>query len=98
MAERIKKEHLGVSGLVDEEGRVVEVRYLTDDRDEAERNELVITRGGNGDLYVAVAPEGRGTIGRAVRLSTSGGSAAAAPGLARAAADMFAALEAVLTG
>jgi hypothetical protein len=98
VAERIKKEHLGVSGLVDDEGRVTEVRYLTDDRDHEQRNELVITRGGNGDLYVAVAPEGQGTLGRAVRLSTSGGSAAAAPGLARAAAEMFRALEAVLQG
>lgn len=58
-----------------------EVRYLTDDRDSRRRNELVITRGRNGDLYVAVVPEGEGTINRGVRLCTSGGASFAAPGL-----------------
>jgi len=41
---------------------ITEVRYLTDDRDFKDRNELVITLGGNGDWYVAVVPEGQGTI------------------------------------
>lgn len=44
------------------EKEITEVRYLTDDRDEPNKNELVITLGGNGDWYVAVAPEGEGTI------------------------------------
>jgi hypothetical protein len=53
-----------------------EFRYLTDDRDHDRRHELVIGKGGNGDFYVAVVPEGEGTLGRAVRLCTSGGCAA----------------------
>jgi hypothetical protein len=71
-----------------------EVRYLTDDRDypEDKRNELVIGFGGNGDWYVAVVPEGQGTIGRAVRICTSGGASKAAPGLGIAIARAFQAL------
>jgi hypothetical protein len=71
-----------------------EVRYLTDDRDhpEGQRNELVIGYGGNGDWYVAVVPEGQGTLGRATRICTSGGASAAVPGLAIAIADAFRAL------
>lgn len=70
-----------------------EVRYLTDDRDlEEDRNELVIGFGGNGDWYVAVVSEGQGTVGKAVRICTSGGAAAAAPGLGRAIATAFRAL------
>ncbi|MBI4132656.1 MAG: hypothetical protein HY473_00955 [Candidatus Sungbacteria bacterium] len=71
---------------------ITEVRYLTDDRDERNRNELVILLGGNGDWYVAVVPEGEGTIGRAVRICTSGGASAAAPGLGVAIANAFRAL------
>jgi len=69
-----------------------EVRYLTDDRDLEDRNELVIGFGGNGDWYVAVVPEGEGTIGRGVRICTSGGASAVAPGLGRAIAQAFRAL------
>jgi hypothetical protein len=36
-----------------------EVRYLTDDRDEKRRNELVIQIGGNGDWYVSVGKWGK---------------------------------------
>lgn len=86
---RTKLEQIGVTILQDEGGQVREVRYLCDDRDLPGRNELVISQGGNGDWYVAVAPEGQGTIGRAVRLSTSGGAQAAVPGLPRAVAEMF---------
>lgn len=70
----------------------VEARYLTDDRDLPDRNELVIMTGGNGDWYVAVVPEGEGTIGRAVRISTSGGASSAAPGLTKAISDAFRAI------
>jgi hypothetical protein len=69
-----------------------EVRYLTDDRDERRRNELVIQFGGNGDWYVSVVPEGEGAMGRAVRLCTSGGASSAAPGLTNAIADAFRAI------
>lgn len=92
---KIKLEELGVTISRDDDGRVREVRYLCDDRDLPSRNELVISQGGNGDWYVAVAPEGEGTIGRGVRLSTSGGAQSAVPGLARAAAEMFRALAAL---
>jgi len=68
------------------------VRYLTDDRDESHRNELVIMQGGNGDWYVAVVPEGEGTIGRAVRLCTSGGASSRCPGLTGAIANAFRAI------
>jgi hypothetical protein len=70
-----------------------EVRYLTDDRDERQRNELVIGYGGNGDWYVAVVPKGEGTIGRGVRICTSGGASSAAPGLAPAIARAFHAID-----
>ena len=73
-----------------------EVRYLTDDRDERRRNELVINFGGNGDWYVAVVPEGEGAIGRSVRICTSGGASSKAPGLGVAIADAFRALVRVL--
>ncbi len=71
---------------------ITEVRYLTDDRDERRRNELVIILGGNGDWYVAVVPEGQGIVGRAVRICTSGGASRAVPGLGPAIADAFRAL------
>ena len=69
-----------------------EVRYLTDDRDEEHRNELVINFGGNGDWYVAVVPEGQGTISKAVRICTSGGASSVAPGLGIAISDAFRAI------
>jgi len=72
--------------------KVTEVRYLTDDRDFKDRNELVITLGGNGDWYLAVVPEGQGTIGRGVRICTSGGASSSVPGLAVAIANAFRAL------
>ena len=71
---------------------VREIRYLTDDRDKKRRNELVITKGDNGDWYVAVAPEGEGIIGRGVRICTSGGASTRVPGLGPAIADAFRAL------
>lgn len=58
-----------------------EVRYLTDDRDEKKRNELVIQFADNGDWYVSVVPEGQGCMGKAVRICTSGGASREAPGL-----------------
>ena len=71
-----------------------EVRYLTDDRDdERHRNELVIQFGGNGDWYVSVVPEGTGSMGKAVRICTSGGAASACPGLPSAIADAFRAIK-----
>jgi hypothetical protein len=72
----------------------IEVRYLTDDRDAADRNELVIYAGGNGDWYVATAPRGQGSMGRAVRICTSGGASSAVPGLGLAIARAFRALAA----
>ncbi len=69
------------------------VRYLTDDRDHEKRNELVISHGGNGDWYVAITPEGEGTIGRGVRICTSGGAAEYCPGLPRAIAAAFQAIK-----
>lgn len=68
---------------------IIEVRYLTDDRDDEKKNELVIIKGGNGDWYVATVPEGEGTIGRGVRICTSGGAATVAPGLPAAIANAF---------
>lgn len=69
------------------------VRYLTDDRDAKDRQELVIQLGGNGDWYVATVPEGTGTMGRGVRICTSGGAQRAAPGLGIAIADAYRALQ-----
>lgn len=69
------------------------VRYLTDDRDAKDRQELVILQGGNGDWYVATVPEGEGTMGRGVRICTSGGAQRAAPGLGVAIADAYRALQ-----
>ena len=69
-----------------------EVRYLTDDRDLEDKHELVIGFGGNGDWYVAVVPEGQGALGKSVRICTSGGASAAAPGLGRGIAQAFRAL------
>ena len=70
-----------------------EVRYLTDDRDVEPKKELVINLGGNGDWYIAVVSEGEGTIGRAVRICTSGGASTRVPGLPVAIGSAFTALE-----
>ena len=79
---------------------VIEVRYLTDDRDydPEDQNELVIAVGGNGDLAVSVVPKGQGCIGRSVRICTSGGASMCVPGLAPAMANAFRALIAVGPG
>lgn len=50
-----------------------EVRYLCDDRDGEWLNELAIVPGGNGDWYIAIVPQGTGTMGKGLRLCTSGG-------------------------
>jgi hypothetical protein len=73
---------------------VIEVRYLTDDRDarESEQNELVISAGGNGDWYVAIVPKGHGRFGRSVRICTSGGASSRVPGLGIAIANAYHAL------
>ena len=42
-----------------------------------------------GDWYVAVVPEGKGTIGRGVRICTSGGASTSVPGLAPAIANAY---------
>lgn len=71
-----------------------EARYITDDRDTPKpRNELVINSGGNGDWYIGVVPEGEGTLGRMVRICTSGGASTSCPGLGAAIADAFRAIE-----
>ena len=70
----------------------VEARYLTDDRDLKERNELVILLGGNGDWYVGVVPEGEGCLGRMVRHCTSGGASFEAPGLTVAISEAYRAI------
>lgn len=69
-----------------------EVRYLTDDRDQRARNELAFFRGGNGDLYVGVMPEGEAGFGCFVRICLSGGAAARNPKLVRAVFEAFKAL------
>lgn len=69
-----------------------EVRYLTDDRDSSRKNELCIFFGDNGDWYVSVAPEGEGTLGRGVRLCTSGGASLRCPGLTIAISDAYRAI------
>jgi hypothetical protein len=48
--------------------------------------------GGNGDYYIAVVPEGEGTVGRAARISMSGGAARVNPALVRAISDAYRAL------
>lgn len=67
-------------------------RYTTDDRDQPNRYVLEIFQGGNGDWYVATAPEGQGTAGLGVRICTSGGAQQHAPGLARAIAQAWRAI------
>jgi hypothetical protein len=65
---------------------------VSHDRDFSHPNELVITQDKNGDWYVAVVPQGQGTIGRGVRICTSGGAQMAVPGLGPAIAAAFCAL------
>jgi len=78
----------GITVNRDSDGKVREVRYLTDDRDSSRRLELVIGWGNNGDWYVVTVPEGERSM-RAVRLCTSGGASSAVPGLTVLVADMF---------
>lgn len=70
------------------------VRYLTDDRDlpPEEQNELEIMPGENGDWYVSVVPRGQGSLGRGVRLCTSGGASTRCPGLTVAIAEAYRAM------
>ena len=68
------------------------VRYLTDDRDARQRNELVIGQGDNGDWYIGVAPEGKFVVGRCVRLCTSGGASSRCPGLTTAISQAYKAI------
>lgn len=49
-----------------------ELRILTDDCD-LNNNELCIQRGGNGDIYVSIGPQGFRHSPHCVRLATSGG-------------------------
>jgi hypothetical protein len=83
----------GVTVNRDSEGKVREVRYLTDDRDarDGRRLELCIGWGNNGDWYVVTVPEGARSFD-AVRLCTSGGASATVPELTVLVARMFRAL------
>jgi hypothetical protein len=69
-----------------------EVRYLTDDRDQEGRMELVILQGGNGDWYIGSVPEGESFFGRLVRLCTSGGADTTRPGLTVAVSQAYRAM------
>ncbi|VWC78726.1 hypothetical protein BLA39750_01040 [Burkholderia lata] len=73
--------------------------YLTDDRDlpEDEQRRLVIFFGGNGDLYIQVAPKNGPTF-HGVRLATSGGASMHCPGLVPALADAYRAMKAAEAG
>lgn len=66
--------------------------YVTDDRDDEKRNYLEVVLGENGDYYVAIAPVGEKTAGRAVRICTSGGAARECPPLVAAVAAIHRAL------
>lgn len=67
------------------------LRYKTDDRD-VDQQQLCIMQGGNGDWYVSVAdgPDSHPLHG--IRICTSGGAAAACPGLGRAIAAAYQAM------
>lgn len=67
------------------------IRYVSDDRDYANRNELQIMRGGNGDFYISVCPAGQRTM-EGVRICTSGGAAFEVPALVSAVCDAYDAL------
>lgn len=73
--------------------------YLTDDRDlpEDEQRALVIFFGGNGDLYVQVAPK-HGRTMEGVRICTSGGASTQCPGLGVALAEAYRAMQAAERG
>ncbi|MGY6257298.1 hypothetical protein ACXIVK_27955 [Paraburkholderia caledonica] len=73
--------------------------YLTDDRDlpDAEQRRLVMFYGGNGDLYVQVAPKDNPTF-EGVRICTSGGASMHCPGLGPALADAYRAMRAAQEG
>ncbi|VVE18512.1 MULTISPECIES: hypothetical protein [Pandoraea] len=73
--------------------------YLTDDRDlpAEEQRRLVIFFGGNGDLYVQVAPKNGPTVD-GVRVCTSGGASTQCPGLGPALADAYRAMLAAQEG
>lgn len=62
--------------------KLIEARYLTDDRDlpEERQRELVVQQHGNGDYYVSVTGKGLPALG-GVRISTSGGASFLCPGL-----------------
>lgn len=68
-----------------------QLRYKTDDRDQ-DSHELCVMQGGNGDWYLSVAegPDHHPVHG--VRICTSGGAAAACPGLGKAVSDLYRAL------
>lgn len=68
------------------------IAYLCDDRGEYDANEVVIEQGGNGDWYVRVQPAGFRSQTNCVRLCTSGGASAIAPGLTVAIAAAYRAL------
>jgi hypothetical protein len=67
------------------------LRYVTDDRDVA-TDALCIRPGRNGDWYVSVADNADHHPTRAVRICTSGGAAAACPGLGMAISMAYAAM------
>lgn len=73
--------------------------YLTDDRDlpEDEQRALVIFFGGNGDLYVQIAPK-HGRTMEGVRICTSGGASTQCPGLGVALAEAYRAMKAAQNG
>lgn len=75
------------------------VMYLTDDRDlpEDEQRALVMFWGGNGDLYVQVAPK-HGRTMEGVRICTSGGASTQCPGLGVALAEAYRAMKAAQNG
>lgn len=73
--------------------------YVTDDRDypPEDQRALVISMGGNGDLYVQVTGlNGRSTEG--VRLCTSGGASTNVPGLTGAIAEAYRCMKASQEG
>lgn len=70
----------------------VEHRYLTDDRDQERRHELVIFWAPNGDFYIGSVPEGEFMVRQGVRICTSGGASSRNPKLVKAVRDLFEAL------
>jgi hypothetical protein len=68
-----------------------ERHYLTDDRDQNNRFELVVMHAPNGDYYIGSVPEGS-VFTTGVRICTSGGASSKNPKLARAIYEVFQAL------